>query len=657
MSASARRRALVELLLAAALLAIAAVVAHGRGGVDLGLVALATALAGPGFARLLVARGRIEPAPAWTSALGLAAIASFVVLPGAASGPWPIALASLESLWLVRSLALSLPSERATALEEALAPGLALVPAALGLATFGGDLGRLDALSGPLVVFAALAVESRGTGSDRSAGAAARRACTGALVGASAVACGFEPGRSGLCPGTTALVAAAIAATGSVLATRPPSARSLGALALLGAQLVYRSKLDFELALALACATGLGLATPESVPRRARPLVLGAVYVLLLGAPLDHAPLAIRATAGIAAGALAVLGLAGLVFFGAALGWEPAGRPRGWRVLAATVLATLVALEGGLRLKEDERFDLALSTVPLTVVGGGHEDMRGHVFTPRKPDGVYRIALLGGSSAWGHVQKDRETSLTGRLEARAPALGGRRVEVLCLAFRGLSSDQELAFVGAHALEWDVDLFLAIDGYNDLAYLAGSDAYPGDHYAWPQHRVGLGSPFARAVVRRSALLGPLVARATGALLPPADIPARLRPGAANGFWLDGLAANEDAIAVLARDAGARFAWAFVPLIHDRATRGPGEPELPPTGPEVLRRRAEAIERVAPLVSQRGGVVLDLIERVKSRSRAAAGEAWFTDECHYTDRGMDVLAEETWAALLAAGAVAR
>jgi len=298
-----------------------------------------------------------------------------------------------------------------------------------------------------------------------------------------------------------------------------------------------------------------------------------------------------------------------------------------------------------------------VATCPPEVLAKGDAprvDTRGRVFSPAKPRGTYRIALLGGSSAWGLAQPSRAESITGRLEA---LLAGRStpVEVLCLANLGHTSDQELGWVVAHASHWGVDLFLAVDAYNDITYASGPDVAPGHMYAWRQHRFALERPILRWLYWRSMLLRPLVApHVLGA---KESLSERLAsPDACNAHYLDALVANEEAIAAVASDAGARFVWSSVPIVYDRTVLGPGEAALArpePQAKEVRARMAEARRRVPPAIAVLGGRSIDLTARIARRSAAAAPERWFDDECHYTDRGCAVVAEEIVAELGAQG----
>jgi hypothetical protein len=437
-------------------------------------------------------------------------------------------------------------------------------------------------------------------------------------------------------------------------------------LALAAVLCLYRWPLDLELALVALGAFALGLPRDERLPAWAERAGFLALLLLLLGRA--HSPVALEVARGRGkAVAFAYVGvLAVETFFVAARAVSPRATPGTWAAVLATVLAALAAYDGALWVKKKDRpnayedvQDLVhAGASPLVALAPPREnDYRGRPFAVSKEPGTWRVLLLGGSSAWGHAQPDRATSPTGRLEERLRReLAPRKVEVLCLACPGFTSDQELALVASAALGWEPDLLLAIDGYNDLGYLSGKDAYPGDMYVWPQHRSGFSHPLRRFLLLHSPLPRGLVA--AGATLPQ-WAQDRLEPGQGNGFFLDGLVANEESLAILARDAGVPFAWSAAPLSFDRAEPGPDAKHVRAgaAGEEMHRRSAAFRERATRAVTARKGVALDLPSRLGRRSVAAKDEAWFVDECHYTDRGVETLADETVLALREASLLPR
>jgi hypothetical protein len=158
------------------------------------------------------------------------------------------------------------------------------------------------------------------------------------------------------------------------------------------------------------------------------------------------------------------------------------------RIVLASVVFALVALEVGARVYLGERFELG-SWVgsPQAVCGRfdaelgwanregvryrvkGHEvryevtinsaGQRGRERTREKDDGVVRILLLGDSTSWGWGVSDEEVFahlLEGLLE----------VEVINLAVPGYSTDQHLLQLEREGWDWDPDLVLLGFVHND-----------------------------------------------------------------------------------------------------------------------------------------------------------------------------------------------
>lgn len=93
------------------------------------------------------------------------------------------------------------------------------------------------------------------------------------------------------------------------------------------------------------------------------------------------------------------------------------------------------------------------------------EGFRGRAFTPAKPPGVFRVAVLGDSYVFGHGVEEGET-FAAQLEARlqTPA---RPVEVLNLGVIGYSTDQELLLLRDRVLDWAPDLVILAIYRNDV----------------------------------------------------------------------------------------------------------------------------------------------------------------------------------------------
>jgi hypothetical protein len=429
--------------------------------------------------------------------------------------------------------------------------------------------------------------------------------------------------------------------------------RRTALVALAAAVLVDRPGVELAL-------TWAGLAAFAVFPPRREKLGWAIVVILLLARATSLVPLGVVAHLGKPAGAVFIAGLAIAGFFATARAISPpAARPGFAAQALATIVALLISVEGGLRVAQEGDGDAVLANaVPLfavTPVNGAlaptdeaRLDFRQHLFEPRKPSATFRVLLLGGSTAWGYMQASRDATPAAMLERTlVPIARGRRPEVVCLAYPGYTSDQELGVWLAGASRFEADLVLALDAYNDMLFSSRRDAYPGYHHYWKQHRFGLGRPFLRELSLRSKILRPFLREWLWTEQPSATLSTTLVPGAANDFWLGGLVANEESLALLARARGAAFVWAPVPLSYDRLVPGPheGDPKVRRESPfreEVVARSRAARERAGPAVEACGGTVLDLGRAFAARS--SAGEDWFADECHLTDRGVEVLAEE-------------
>jgi lysophospholipase L1-like esterase len=93
---------------------------------------------------------------------------------------------------------------------------------------------------------------------------------------------------------------------------------------------------------------------------------------------------------------------------------------------------------------------------------------------PRKPDGVTRVLVLGGSAVFGYGVYDGESLFTRVLERRlADALGpGRPIEVLNAGVPGYDSTQETILLATKLLDYSPDLVVMFDGWNDF-FTAGN----------------------------------------------------------------------------------------------------------------------------------------------------------------------------------------
>lgn len=147
--------------------------------------------------------------------------------------------------------------------------------------------------------------------------------------------------------------------------------------------------------------------------------------------------------------------------------------------------------EQGESLQAADRVDLAPDVVPYTMFASPPDTTWHEVFMPAeegdespptielnehrfrygpldetKPEGVKRIFILGGSVVfYGHAN---QTTIAGYLEA---ALRERHssdaIEVINAGVTGYISDQELVLLVTKILDFDPDLVIVFDGFNDF----------------------------------------------------------------------------------------------------------------------------------------------------------------------------------------------
>ena len=107
---------------------------------------------------------------------------------------------------------------------------------------------------------------------------------------------------------------------------------------------------------------------------------------------------------------------------------------------------------------------------------------RNDEFAVDKPDGVYRIVLLGGSSSYDVRIEDNHETFTAQLERALRGEDGyQNVEVINAGVPGYSSWEMLINFEFRVLDLDPDLIIIYEGTNDVhTRLVNPDAYRGDN---------------------------------------------------------------------------------------------------------------------------------------------------------------------------------
>jgi hypothetical protein len=305
-----------------------------------------------------------------------------------------------------------------------------------------------------------------------------------------------------------------------------------------------------------------------------------------------------------------------------------------------------------------------------------------------KPEGVYRIFLMGGSTAygsgtqWSFIQRDFEVIrddetisyyLDGFLRS---ALPDARIELINAAIPTVWTHHHLIYLNQTILGFDPDMIIFLDGNNDhFHYAEGHDQFEGYLYT-NKARVIMGDPTLRALFsangwwlfRRSAFLHVTFegARSFGWFVRSIVRPPPKPDPVDEERALVQLRATFEANALrmierngrLVRGEGVRPVFMLQPLLilegERRLIMTPIEQEMFDFMVESSLPGWEAwVKRAAPLVSgmvaetaeRVGGTFLDLTEIYAGRT-----EQMYTDYCHLTPMGNRVLAEAAAAHLV-------
>src|SRR5262249_22278270 len=158
------------------------------------------------------------------------------------------------------------------------------------------------------------------------------------------------------------------------------------------------------------------------------------------------------------------------------------------------------------------------------------------------------------------------------------------------------------------------IVIVIDGYNEVMLLSAPGRTPGDMWFWPQQQRFFDDPLLLGLADFS-MIARTLSHSAVTKFPMAY--SRVLAFPPNARWCDDHVRNVEAMALVTKEAGARFAWSWVPLVYDRDPPSPSElVTLEPPSPEeaqankafqaeLKRRVAESRARVAPVVRARGG----------------------------------------------------
>jgi len=113
----------------------------------------------------------------------------------------------------------------------------------------------------------------------------------------------------------------------------------------------------------------------------------------------------------------------------------------------------------GTELIPDQKSD----TISINSLG-----FRGNEFSLQKPDEIYRIFMLGGSTVFGHGATSDQTTIPGYLqEFFRDSSGKYEIEVINSGIQGADSFTELNLIETKLLDLSPDMIIVYDGWNDL----------------------------------------------------------------------------------------------------------------------------------------------------------------------------------------------
>ena len=93
---------------------------------------------------------------------------------------------------------------------------------------------------------------------------------------------------------------------------------------------------------------------------------------------------------------------------------------------------------------------------------------RGEDFSPEKPDNVYRIFMIGGSTMFGHGATSDQTTIPGYIQEFFQNHDVEfKIEIINGGIQGADSFNELDLIKTRLLELDPNMILIYDGWNDL----------------------------------------------------------------------------------------------------------------------------------------------------------------------------------------------
>lgn len=276
---------------------------------------------------------------------------------------------------------------------------------------------------------------------------------------------------------------------------------------------------------------------------------------------------------------------------------------------------------------------------------------RGPEVTKAKPEGVYRIVCLGGSSTYGHTPSSDATTWPARLQywLNHPEVGvDRPVEVLNAGCSGWSTFESATNLATRMIEFEPDLVIVYHTINDARcalWLRGGEIKSDNSHwraIWPRWVEAPGERLLENSMSYLVLRNVLTSYAEDvdtlnnyAIVgyDPADKDP-FEPGEPDEQGFENFRRNLVNIEAIARAHGADVM--FVTQACDDRDLGA------PSAPAQIAAMARMTEILGEVAQERD---VHLVDAKTDMERKGAEEGWdkyFTQEVHLTDDGCNLLA---------------
>ena len=98
--------------------------------------------------------------------------------------------------------------------------------------------------------------------------------------------------------------------------------------------------------------------------------------------------------------------------------------------------------------------------------------LRGEEISKEKPENVFRIIMVGGSTVFGSGSTSDKTTIPGYLQEKFnEEKFNKEIEVLNAGLPGATSKEEVKYITDYLLEFNPDFLIIYDGWNDARYVS------------------------------------------------------------------------------------------------------------------------------------------------------------------------------------------